>query len=283
MATHLFRARMPIARMVSVNSEISLDASCTVVVCSCDRYADLHSPFITLFRKYWPDCPFEAVLVTETKVGAQGFDKTLFTGFGKPWCQMLAEALEQLKSPYVLLLMDDYLLKAPVDTAKFLKRLDEAKCFDAASLRLNPNPPGRIRRSNSDLLEMPKNVAYCITCQAGIWNREFLLGLASRNKSAWEFERHGSFMLDDEKRPLLVAPMQEFPFIDAVHKGYWEKAGLELCETNGIGIDRTKRDLPPYSVRIKEWIKAAIFAIFPWSLIVRIQNALGVGAKEKRK
>ena len=29
--------------------------------------------------------------------------------------------------------------------------------------------------------------------------------------------------------------------------------------------------------------KALVFALFPWTLIVRIQNALGVGMKEKPK
>ena len=40
---------------------------CTVLLCSCDKYADLLGPFAVLWRKYWPDCPFETILVTETK------------------------------------------------------------------------------------------------------------------------------------------------------------------------------------------------------------------------
>ena len=75
-----------------------MNSACTVVVGSCDKYADLLGPFITLFRKFWPDCPFEVVLVTESDPHIEGFDRVILTGRGKPWCKMSAEALEQIES-----------------------------------------------------------------------------------------------------------------------------------------------------------------------------------------
>ena len=256
-----------------------MNTDCTVVVCSCDKYADVERPFISLWRRFWPDCPFETVLLSETH-GTDGFDRAILVGGGKTWCEMLAEALEKISSPYVLMLMNDYFLNAAVDTAAFLRRLEEAKRFDAASLRLNPNPPGRSAWKGTDLLEMPKNVAYCVTCQTSIWNRGFLLGLARRNKSAWEFERYGSFMVGDETRPLLVAPTKEFPFVDAVHKGYWEKFGLAVCRENGIDMSGVARTLPPIKIRLVEGLKALVFRIVPTTLLVRVQNRFGLGAKE---
>ena len=80
-----------------------------------------------------------------------------------------------------------------------------------------------------------------------------------------------------------MTPTKEFPFVDAVHKGYWEKLGIEVCRANGIEINFAKRGLPPISVRIKEGLKALIFALFPYTLIVRIQNFFDIGAKEKKK
>jgi len=255
---------------------------CTILVTSCDAYRDVERPFIRLWRKFWPDCPFETVLLTETARpdGEEAaFDRTIATGRGKSWCEMLVEGLSQIDTPYVMMVMNDYLLEAQVDTRLVLKRLGQAKEFNAANVRLEPNPPGRRPWPGTDLLECPKNVAYCVTCQTGIWNREYLAGLARRNRSAWEFERFGSFMVADEKRPLLVAPRREFPFIDSVHKGYWEKAGVRVCRENGVEVDFSSRSLPPLRVRVKEGLKALIFAVFPYTLIVRVQNILGVGAK----
>ena len=69
--------------------------------------------------------------------------------------------------------------------------------------------------------------------------------------------------------------------VDAVHKGCWEKFGLAVCRANGIEPDLSVRGLPPFKTRFVEGLKALVFAIFPASLIVRIQNALGSGAKER--
>ena len=262
-------------------------ADCTVLVTSCDAYRDVEGPFIALWRKFWPDCPFETVLLAETErpasAGAPSFDRTIATGPGKTWCQILADALSRIGTPYVMMVMNDYFLEAPVNTQLVLKRLSEAKMFDAANVRLEPNPPGRVPWPGSDLMEFPKNTAYCVTCQTGIWNREYLAGLAARYKSAWEFERFGSFMLADEKRPLLVSPRREFPFLDAVHKGYWEPWGVRVMAENCVEYAFSRRGEPPLSVRLREGVKKLVFAIFPWTLIVRVQNALGVGMKERRR
>ena len=241
--------------------------SCTVLVASCDKYADLLGPFSALWRKFWPDCPFEVVLVTESEpVNAKGlcFDRVVACGTGGNWCSRLVQALDTVNTPYVLMLCDDYYLEKPIETARILERLAQAKAFDAANLRLIPNPKPSIPYRDG-LMEYRKQTAYCMDGKASIW----------------EFERHGSFAVANEKRPLLVTPTREFPFVDAVHKGCWEKFGLAVCRANGIEPDLSVRGLPPFRTRFVEGLKALVFAIFPASLIVRIQNALGSGAKER--
>lgn len=250
----------------------------TVLVTSCDAYHDVETPFITLWRKFWPDCPFETVLLSET-LTTPGFDRAILTGRGKTWCEMLCEALGKITTPYVMMLMNDYFLESRVDTARILARLDEASRFDAASLRLIPNPPGRTPWPGSDLAEMPKGAAYCVTCQTSIWNRQFLADLARRNRSAWEFERYGSFMVADEPRPLLVTQAKEFPFVDAVHKGHWERFGIAVCRENGIDLSDSPRTLPPLKARIAEGLKGLVFNSLPTTLLVRLQNRLALGAK----
>ena len=260
------------------------EGNLTVLVASCDKYADLLVPFSTLWRRFWPDCPFETILVTESEPLDRGqlcFDHIIACGVGGNWCSRLVQALEQIPTQYVLLLCDDYFLESSVDTALFRKRLAQAQDLDAVNLRLIPNPkPSQPYKEG--LSEYRKQTAYCIATQAGIWNREFLLGLAKGKASIWEFERYGSFAVEQEHRPLLVTPTKEFPFVDAVHKGYWERFGIEVCERNGVAIDFSARGRPPFSVRLREGLKDLVFAVFPWTLIVRIQNLLDVGMKERK-
>lgn len=257
------------------------DPDCTVLVASCDRYADLLPPFSILWRKYWGDCPFETALVTESPPAENlCFDRIVACGPDGNWCSRLVTALTQIQTRYVILLCDDYYLDRPVDTALILKRLDQAKRFDAVNVRMIPNPVTKIPY-REDLREYRKNTAYCIATQAGIWNREFLLKLATGKASIWEFERYGSFDLEGETRPILGTPTKEFPFLDAVHKGCWEQWGVKVLKDNGIDYDFSKRGLPPFRTRLVEGLKAIVFRCVPTTLLVRVQNALGAGAKEK--
>lgn len=262
------------------------NGDCTVLVCSCDKYADLLPPFAALWRKFWPDCPFEVVLVTETApADPLGFDRVIACGTGGTWCERLVHALDQVRSPFILMLCDDYYLSQPVDTQLFLKRLDQIERYGANNLRLIPNPPPTPRNATrfepaSDLYRYKPMTAYSVATQAGLWRRDFLKRLASGKASIWEFERYGSFDPVAAERPLLVTPTKEFPFLDAVHKGYWEKFGANCLIDNGIEFDFSKRGLPPLKVRLVEGVKAIVFALVPMTLLVRFQNRFALGAKE---
>lgn len=138
------------------------NSDCTVLVASCDKYADLLGPFSTLWRKFWPDCPFETVLVTETVPSENlAFDRVIACGKGRNWCARLVDSLKQIETRYVLLLCDDYYLAAAVDTTLVLKRLEQANRFDAVNLRLIPNPVTKIPYREG-LREYRKNTAYCM-------------------------------------------------------------------------------------------------------------------------
>lgn len=263
---------------------------CTVLVCSCDKYADLHAPFSALWRRFWPGCPFETVLLSETVAPPPApdscFDRAILAGKGLDWCEMLVFALDRIDTPFVMLLMDDYFLDASVDTALVLRRLGDAAALGADNLRLIPNPVPREERNATRSPEFPAGLAryrapgaYCIATQTGFWRKDFLRRVAAGKHSAWEFERYGSFDPAVRGAKLFVAVEREFPFVDAVHKGYWERAGLAVCRAAGIAPDLSRRSLPPLSRRIVEAAKALVFDVFPASLIVRVQNLLGAGAK----
>jgi len=261
-----------------------MNNECTILVASCDKYADLLVPFVQLFKKYWPDCPFELMLVTETDPQVNGFDRVLACGKGLNWAERERRALKEIATPYVMMLCDDYYLSEPVDMALVMKRFEQMKRFNAVNLRMIPNP--KPTKANSkpfaeDLLEYRKNTAYCIATQAGFWELGFLRKLAEGKTSIWDFERYGSFEVGDEKRPLLVTPTKEFPFLDAVHKGYWETWGVQCLKDNGIDYDFSKRGLPPFKIRLIEGVKALVFRLVPNNWIVRVQNAFNLGAKEK--
>lgn len=250
------------------------NSDCTILVASCDAYADVLAHFETFFAKFWPDCPFDVVLVTETARERLGiFTRQVACGKGMAWSPMLATALDAISTPYVVLMMDDYFLSAKVDTANFLRRLGDARRLDAAFLRLLPSP-ARYWSYDDEFGIYKPNTAYCVSCQVSIWAKDFLRRIAGATTSAWEFERRGSFMCGDETRPFLVTRKREFVFIDAVHKGCWEKFAADFCAANGVTLDFRRRSLPPLKKRIVEALKVAIFWLFPSDWIVKAQNLL---------
>ena len=131
----------------------------------------------------------------------------------------------------------------------------------------------------------------CSSLSSGIWFCPWLrkteaaifpsVSLLRGKSSIWEFERFGSFEVGSEKRPLLVTTTKEFPFVDAVRRGHWEKFGVAVCRENGIEPDFSVRGLPPLGAKLAEGFKALVFALVPNTLIVRIQIAIGAGAKER--
>jgi len=264
------------------------NSDCTVVVCSCDEYADILPPFSALWKKYWPDCPFGTVLVTETApADSMCFDRVIACGKSGNWCSRLVMALGQIETPYVLMLCDDYYLEKPVDTDLMLRRLGQIKQFGANNLRMIPNPkPGKANAkpfgNGTDLFQYVPMTAYSVATQSGFWRREFLSKLATGRATIWELERYGSFDPIAAEKPLLVTPTKEFPFLDAVHKGCWETWGVKVCQENGIDISGIARTLPPFKTRLVEGLKGLVFAIFPWNWIVRVQNALDLWMKEKK-
>ena len=253
--------------------------SCSVVVASCDKYADLWRPFAALFGHYWPECPYETVLVTESPVAQPpaGYSRVVSAG-KQGWGDRLAFALAGIDTPYTLLLCDDYFLCAPVDAAVIERCLLLARKYDAGNLRLIPNPPHTAVFSDAERLGVYEpSTAYCIATQAGLWNTRFLQRIAQGYNSIWEFERRGSFR-DDLTMPLLGTAEKVFPFIDAVHKGRWEDEALRLCRLHQIPVDLCYRQGYSRWDRIREYVKGLVFNLNP-TLLVRVQNALNLGHK----
>ena len=264
------------------------NVDCTVLVASCDKYADLLAPFVALFRKYWSACPFQLALVTESDPGVEGFDRTIACGKGGTWCSRLVQALDAIETPYVLMLCDDYYLERAVDTALLLRRLEQMKKYSALNLRMIPNPEPSEKNSlafaaDGSLREYVKRTAYCVATQTGFWDCAFLRRLAAKTASIWEFERYGSYDFTDEEesRPILVTREKEFPFLDAVHKGAWETWGVKCLKENKLDFDFSKRGLPSFSTRLKEAVKRFIWKLNP-ELVTRLQNRFALGAKERK-
>lgn len=171
--------------------------SVSMIFCSCDAYADLWENFFKLLKKYWPEFDGEIILNTESRsFQYEGFaiSEPLHCGRDVSWSQRLAYALDRAKNPYVLIVLEDFFLKAPVDHEAFCRSLafmqENPRVASVTYLRepgaSKPEPalPGFFRRNQFSLYKMTAHIT--------LYRKDYLRKLLKKAESAWEFEVNGT-------------------------------------------------------------------------------------------
>lgn len=224
---------------------------CAVVVLTSDGYDDAWPPFLTLFFKYWPDCPFPVYFISNTKICSDHRVQTILGGdYGRDWATPLKKALEQVPQKYIIYLQEDYLLNARVDTARVLELLASVKKHQAGCLRLYPSPLPDKDFINSDLGEISKTAPYSVSLQAAIWDRKIFNSLLIDGESPWETEMKGSLRAVNITEPFLSLKKGEraIPyFATGIKRGIWLYDAWLLLKREGIQIDRSKRKIESLS------------------------------------
>lgn len=250
-----------------MNSEIS------ILVNSCDSYEDLWFPFFKLFRYYWPNCPHQLILNTETKTyihpGLNIKCMSLYCHANKAesiaYGQRLRDHLKHIDTKYVIMLLDDFFLHDYVDEVK----IDKCKQW----MDMNPNIAvfnfEEVRDDlNDPSLEYPGFELrppigeYKLNLQAALWRKDTLLKYIKSHESPWEMETFGNCrtyqckdlfysIMHNEPRPF------NYGFIYAgiwnVYRGKWVKETvIDLFHHHNINIDYNRRGIYSASNLIEE-------------------------------
>lgn len=171
----------------------------SVLVISCDRYSDLWKPFFAFFDRFWPDCPFPVCLSTNHKVHESQKVKTLACGFESDWSTELLSVIDNVPGKYILVFLEDYFLREPVNTAfvndavNFMLKNEgdfmKLTCFPSKYNRLWPY----IRDKNDKRFARIRTGAkYEVCLQVALWNKQFLKDLLRKGESPWQFEVYAS-------------------------------------------------------------------------------------------
>jgi len=151
-----------------------------IIVMSCDKYKACWKPFFTLLDKYWKNHP-KAVLVCETEKCP--YSETINIP-SDSWTKRLREALKSIKDDEVLLMLDDFFIRKPVDVDRInkIKLTDDAICYNFEKEYREP----ALRLKEWDVQK--NNQIYLNSCQPSIWNREKLIERLEGDKSPQEWE-----------------------------------------------------------------------------------------------
>jgi len=210
-------------------------------VLSCDKYADLWTPFFQLFRRFWPDCPFPVYLVSNRLRADIASVHPIQVGDDVSWSDTLAQALRRLDQPYVLLVLDDLFLLKRVPSAEVVALLAWMIGSGANCLRLYPPPPPDQPYDARVGIVSPGTI-YRTSTVFSAWRKTTLLELLEPGESAWDFEIAGSARSDrlggfySTRRPAVS-------IVNGVIKGKWRRDALQRVRALGADVDLAARPL----------------------------------------
>ena len=246
--------------------------ACTLLVSSCDNYRDLWAPYFALIRRHWPDCPFPMALISEESVPnlpVSGVEN-LCLGGGHDWSSLLKMALERVRTPVVLLSLEDFFLRRRVDTNRILRLLDLMNAQNIPMLRLSPRPgPNKIWPGNEEIGVIEPGAPYRVSTQAALWRVSVLHALLSEGESAWEFERAGSRRSSHLDKFASVWA-EAFPYRHhVIERGEWFPWSAKRFVREDIGVDLSAR--PVMSTRTAvSWIgRKAMGPALRWASTMR--------------
>ncbi len=234
-----------------------LPAPYSILVNTCDSYADCWGPFFTLFRRYWPDCPAPILLNTERLVfndvlGRVESAQVWSHGQSRlSWGECLRRCLAQVSSPLILYLQEDYFLDERVDTLRLgalaQYAIDHPLVAQIGLTAFGARPPF-LPTEDPRLWRVGDRSKYRISLQAAFWRTNILRSYVRSDENAWMFEIYGT-RRSWRRNDLFLTVNREaerhsraFPYRNAgLVKGKWEASVPRFFESEGIAIDFNRR------------------------------------------
>jgi len=214
--------------------------------------------FFSLLFRFWRDLPYPLYLISNHLSFPDPRVTTLCVGDDISWSETLARGLERLSSRYVLLLLEDFFLTGPVDTALVERLRATMIANDAVYLRLVPDPPPEMPCPGAfGIGVIARGAAYRTSLQIAFWNRSSLMGLLRREESAWDFELKGSRRSDamDEMFLSVDRSNRAISYTHVLFRGKLFPEAIRNFAPLGITFDLSKR--PVESELYLRWYRSA--------------------------
>ncbi|MCK4818748.1 hypothetical protein KA005_23450 [bacterium] len=209
-----------------------------VVILVCDKYTWLESVFLYFYRKYWHENPYETRIVNEAAhLGGGDFDIE-----GEAWSTWVLNYLKQSKEDKFLFIMEDFMIRAPIDTKRV--RIAADLCTgNVGCVKLSAPDKWFKRHAKKTEIEgfreYPLDQKFSMSLQTAIWQKVYLFDILRKGESAWQTEHRGSKRLRGLKDKWRIL-WTESTIIDYHPGGLMEKGELRLETTQQILLNLIK-------------------------------------------
>lgn len=240
---------------IGVESEMgNISENCTLLVNSCDSYADCWDGFFQLLKIQWPGFSMPIVLNTETAdYSFEGLNiRTLGNGNRKEnWGSRLLRTLKSINTKYVLFCLDDFYLDSPVlvdEVEKCYSWMEENPRIAYFSFLPTDDRNNVESKEYSGYERRPQRGEYRLNCQFALWNRDYLISYVRPHESPWEWELYGSKRSSRYKEEMYTICSNKSPVFSYINggmimRGRWNLSRVEpLITKYGLSLDLSKRE-----------------------------------------
>jgi len=256
-------------------NKLAKSSELSILFLSCDKYHDLWKPLFYCVNKYFKQDVYPVYLGSNTVAYKNKGLTTLFSGPDKDWSTSLLKILDQIKTPYIFLWLDDFFPISAINIARFSNVLHFMIKQKAKHIHVIPQPkPDQV--ITDGLYGMyEKKAPYRVTA-FGFWEVEALKKLLLPGESPWNFEIMGSYRSSYMEgfycamKPVVVT-------INVVEKGKFFKDAYSYCKKQGIPLDVSKREVFAGTNYMKSELQKFIFDTIvnvPWKFRVAVMNVL---------
>lgn len=255
---------------------------CTVLVMGCDEYYDVLELNGEFREKYYQDCKCAYFCCTQEKRPQRGkYDKIVLNNSSDVWTVRLHNALDQIDTPYVMLILDDFFFSCKVDEVKITEYLNVMQKNFVGMLKLIPEDERRytLVETEREFGEMEKDSPFRVNFTVGIWKKDFLYDVTPERCSVWEAERLA--IEESRKYPYKVWTVREdnIGFVHAIMSGGWTRSARKFFQKENLEkMKYCRRKNKPWYIYCKDVIYNLMAMIAP-KLMMKIVKMLKIGRK----
>lgn len=222
-------------------------ANVALLICSCDYYSECWEPIICSMKKYWPDCEYPKLIVSNHKEWNTEDAQIIKVGDHKGWASDTLKAISMTDFDYYIYFQEDYFLNKPVDNEAIKAHVQHCVDNHVDYLKISPDAGAPQCDSNrigsSDYCENPLTKKYAINTIIAIWHRDVFKKICVPGYTGWDFEykiiqyiRDNRIKLRSETLHTSVAYSKGITTIpgNGIQRGKWTRAGAAFLKENGF-------------------------------------------------
>ena len=213
-----------------------------IVVPSCDKCADLFDVFHHCIEKYYPNHP-EIIYITETIKNP--YYKTICKNYSlEKWTVKIREALKEIDDEQILIIVDDYFIRQPVDK-KRIEYLSNQLKGNIACFYFEKSYDENDEETNIEGMKRRQHGSeYEVAISCGLWDRNKLIDVLYGEYNPWDVEfrsdgRGYDYYINSGDYIIDWGYVTWIP--TGVFRGKWCRNLIPFFEKEGIEIDYSKR------------------------------------------